>query len=192
LRKCLKNEELYENVYGDLDIDLRLCVDLSEKKILGVLLNLAHTEGDRFLCADVEVFQGGDLRQIKITIYRKLLERIALKLVDEERISKACGLKTNREGLLSKIRLDVLRDYKSMGLDDIPPIKLCNSWTGKTQILEGIPIDEVINKTAWAKYSTQMEMLEKIQKEVTDREKDPFYEYCKWLKKSLCLRYLCR
>jgi hypothetical protein len=112
IHKCIELAEYYDYLNSNLNLDLRVFENFSDKNILKELLNRAHSEGDIFLYADSNVFQKADPTEIRITIFRKLLERLALKFLDLPKISKVLMSKDHQEYLRSRIELSILKDYK--------------------------------------------------------------------------------
>jgi hypothetical protein len=146
LHKCLELSEYYDYLNSNLNLDLRLFKKFSDKNILKELLNRSHSEGDIFLYADSNVFQKGNQKDIKTTIYRKLLERLASKFLDSPSVSKVLMSKKHREFLVSKIKLNVLKDYKALSLTEIPPYRIWDKKNKKMTYFKPIPIDQEIDK----------------------------------------------
>ncbi len=143
---CLEISEYYDYLNSNLNLDLRLFKNFSDKNILMELLNRAHSEGDIFLYADSKVFQKGDSKNIRITIYRKLLERLVLKFLDSPNASNVLMSKKHRQLLVSKLRLSVLKDYKALSLTEIPSYRIWNKKDEKMTYFEPIQIDQEIGK----------------------------------------------
>ncbi|NQE06022.1 hypothetical protein C5S32_09145 [ANME-1 cluster archaeon GoMg1] len=146
LHKCLELSEYYDYLNSNLNLDLRLFKKFSDKNILKELLNRSHSEGDIFLYADSNVFQKGNQKDIRTTIYRKLLERLASKFLDSPSVSKVLMSKKHREFLVSKIKLNVLKDYKALSLTKIPPYRIWDKKNKKMTYFKPIPIDQEIDK----------------------------------------------
>lgn len=146
LHKCLELSEYYDYLNSNLNLDLRLFKKFSDKNILKELLNRSHSEGDIFLYADSNVFQKGNQKDIRTTIYRKLLERLASKFLDSPSVSKVLMSKEHREFLVSKIKLNVLKDYKALSLTEIPPYRIWDKKNKKMTYFKPIPIDQEIDK----------------------------------------------
>lgn len=146
IHKCLEISEYYDYLNSNLNLDLRLFKNFTDKNILKELLNRSHSEGDIFLYADSNVFQQGDIIDIRITTYRKLLERLAGKFLDNPSVSSVLMSKEYREFLRSKIHLYILKDYKAMSLTEIPPYRIWDKKNKKMIYFKAIPIDSEINK----------------------------------------------
>jgi hypothetical protein len=146
LHKCLELSEYYDYLNSKLSLDLRLFKNFSDKNILKELLNRAHSEGDIFLYADSNVFQKGDSKDIRITIYNKLLERLVLKFLDSPNVSQVLMSEKHKELLVGKLRLSVLKDYKALSLTEIPPYKIWDKKNKKMTYVKPIPIDQEIGK----------------------------------------------
>lgn len=146
LHKCLELSESYDYLNSNLNLDLRLFKKFSDKNILKELLNRSHSEGDIFLYADSNVFQKGNQKDIRTTIYRKLLERLASKFLDSPSVSKVLMSKKHREFLVSKIKLNVLKDYKALSLTEIPPYRIWDKKNKKMTYFKPILIDQEIDK----------------------------------------------
>jgi hypothetical protein len=124
LRNCLESSEYYDYLNSNLDLDLRLFRNFSDKNILKELLNRAHREGDIFLYVDANIYQRGNPKDVRITIYRKLLERLALRFLEPQDVYRILMSEEHRKFLVSRIKLHVLKDYKSLSLAEIPPYKI--------------------------------------------------------------------
>lgn len=146
IHKCIELAEYYDYLNSNLNLDLRVFKNFSDKNILKELLNRAHSEGDIFLYADSNVFQKGDPTEIRITIFRKLLERLALKFLDLPKISKVLMSKDHQEYLRSRIELSILKDYKSLSLTEIPPYRIWDKKNKKMIYFKPISIDPEIEK----------------------------------------------
>ena len=146
IHSCLEISEYYDYLNSNLSLDLRLFINFSDKNILKELLNRAHSEGDIFLYADSNVFQKGDSKNIRITIYRKLLEKLVLKFLDSPDASNVLMSKKHRKLLVSKLRLSVLKDYKALSLTEIPPYRIWNTKDEKMTYFKPILIEQEIGK----------------------------------------------
>ncbi|MGB8217044.1 MAG: hypothetical protein WCE94_07060 [Candidatus Methanoperedens sp.] len=146
IHSCLEISEYYDYLNSNLNLDLRLFKNFSDKNILKELLNRAHSEGNIFLYADSNVFQKGDSKNIRITIYRKLLEKLVLKFFDSPNTSNVLMSKKHRELLGSKLKLSVLKDYKALSLTEIPPYRIWNKKDKKMTYFKPISIDQEIDK----------------------------------------------
>jgi len=147
LHKCLELSEYYDYLNSNLNLDLRLFKNFSDKNILKELLNRSHSEGDIFLYADSNVFQKSNQKDIRITIYRKLLERLALKfLEDSPNVSNTLMYRRYREYLANKIKLSILKDYKVLSLTEIPPYRIWDKKNKKMIYFKPVPINQEIDK----------------------------------------------
>jgi len=146
IHSCLEIPEYYDYLNDNLNLNLRLFKKFSDKNILKELLNQAHAEGDIFLYADSNVFRNGNQKDIKITIYRKLLEKLALKFLDIPKISNTLMSEKYKEFIASKIKLSILKDYKALSLTEIPPYRIWDKKNKKMIYFKPIPIDQEIAK----------------------------------------------
>ncbi len=185
LHEALQHPDIYEPLAGDLEIDLRTIPKLSSPRVLGKLLNRAHEESDRFLAADSETYHNGNTWQIRLTVYRKLLERLC-SIMAERPDGGVTDSFSCQETRFRQINLSVLRDYQSLGLKEVPPIKIKNSKTGAFKVLESIPIDAEVGEETLSKYTEQTTVLHTItsQKAAT-KVRDVFETYARWLNDHL-------
>lgn len=147
LRRCLEVSEYYDYLNTNLELDLRLLNDFSDKRILKELLNRSHSEDDIFLYIDSNIFNKGSSQDIRITIYRKLLSRIVLKFLDPDpKVSNIIISKNYREYLLNRVRLEILRDYESLSITEIPPYRIWDKTNRRMIYVKEIPINKEINK----------------------------------------------
>ncbi len=147
LRKCLKLSEYYDYLNTNLELDLRLFNDFSNNKILKELLNRSHSEGDIFLYIDSNILEKGDSKDIRITIYRKLLSRLVQKFLDPNpNISNTIMSKSYREYIFNKVKLAILKDYESLSITEIPPYRIWDKKNRKMIYFKPVPINQEINK----------------------------------------------
>ncbi len=184
LRGSFDDMTVYEFLTAGLQVDLRTVGQLSEPMLLGRLLNCAHEDGDRFLVVDTEIYHSGDRWAITITVYRKLLERLCLALIAQQSFMNNDNSSKRRE-LQAQIRLSILKDYQSLGVRSIPPIKLRNTRTGASRILESIPLEETISPRTLANYNEQSELLDSIKRDRGFLQaRDAIEELASWAKKE--------
>jgi hypothetical protein len=151
--------------------------DISDKNILGKLLNIAYEEGDRFLTCDLNIYHSDEDLEIELTIYRIILYRLAMYFIE-----KKCE-KKKRKRYTRKLYFYLLVDYKNMGYDSVPSIKIKDTFTGKYEILEEIPFDDRMNNKTLDNFIRQKRILDLVD----HNKENPFLQYGHWLKETLCL-----
>jgi len=178
LHRCLQHPRYADILENGLEIDLMSAPNFTDLSVVSAILNRAHREGDRFLSADMAFLKNGDNRSVIITVYRMLLKRLGTQLISVLQLGRQGSILESTEYLRKKIELLVLEDYKILGLQEIPPIKIRGRQGGEL-ILEGAAIDDEIKSLSSDLESgdTQWRSLATLDVSIREERANPFLDY---------------
>jgi hypothetical protein len=144
LMQCFDDSEIYDYLNSNLNLDVRLFNNFGDKEILKELLNVSHKEGDVFLYIDSNVYQSDNEFNIRLTNYRKLLEKICFYILINCR-STIVSEKTLKY-YISIIQVAKLNDYVSLGITEIPPYRIWNNEKKQMKYFEAKSINKEIER----------------------------------------------
>ncbi|MFP3512938.1 hypothetical protein SB775_25685 [Peribacillus sp. SIMBA_075] len=150
IRICLEKPDFKDYLNANLNLDLKVFYSLEEKDgtadkdLFKEILNRSHDEGNIFLSYDSDIYRKLELIDIKLTIYSKLLQKLAFKFIDNPHKSEIIMSETKKSIIEKKVNIEVLKDYKALGYLDIPPYRI---WNGKKmKDIEKKSIEEELRK----------------------------------------------